>query len=296
MILQVLLVDDEQTLLSVFKRLIEQTLSAKVFTAGDGDEALRILRSERIDLLISDVTHPPPDGVEILKTLQSDPQLSRIPVLIQSASLPRRELEVWRAGARAVLQKPFALNEFFTVIERLAGTIVHPDKALLEFGSETQALDYKEVLPLRTKAERASIAKDVIAFANTGGGVIIVGVAERDPGRFELKGVSSEQQESLETTRLNLALRSYLDPTVPVRSRIVEHRGRSFVFLEVPSAEAELVMAKINYPDSGLFRGRIYGRTTASESAALETAAEIRSVVARLARNMLRGSRASISL
>lgn len=55
-----------------------------VLAAEDGEEALRLARTESPDLILLDVIMPKMQGFEVLKTLKSDPKTSSIPVIILS--------------------------------------------------------------------------------------------------------------------------------------------------------------------------------------------------------------------
>jgi predicted HTH transcriptional regulator len=152
----------------------------------------------------------------------------------------------------------------------------------IELGCESQTLDYKAELFLTTRDERAAIAKDIIAMSNSGGGRIIAGVAEIRPGIFEPRGLSEERAAALEVSRLNRAVAPYIDPSLAISSRRVEHKGMTFVCLDIPDSSGELVMAARQNAAAGLLPGRIYIRTTAAESAEVQSSLEARNLIERL--------------
>ena len=81
--LRILLADDgefEQTVIS--SKLRE--LGYEVSIAGDGEEALKLLKSDHFDLLILDIIMPKKDGFELLLQRSGDPELSKVPVIILS--------------------------------------------------------------------------------------------------------------------------------------------------------------------------------------------------------------------
>ncbi|MFZ2187018.1 MAG: response regulator [Candidatus Moraniibacteriota bacterium] len=55
-----------------------------VVTAGDGEEALAVIRKERPDVILLDIQMPILDGLGVLKVLKSDGDLAKIPVVILS--------------------------------------------------------------------------------------------------------------------------------------------------------------------------------------------------------------------
>jgi len=97
---KILLAEDDRFL----RRACETALSRRglnVVAAGDGEEALALIRSERPDLVLLDLLMPKKTGIEVLRTLKADPSLRDIPVLILSNS--SRELEMQDAEALGVV-------------------------------------------------------------------------------------------------------------------------------------------------------------------------------------------------
>jgi len=286
----VLVVDEEPRMRRVLGRVAEQTFNATVLETGDTDDAMRLLREHPVDLLITEHDHHV-NGIALMEFLRGDPRLRSVPVLVATTGVIHPVRDAWKAGANDVLRKPFHLEELARVMGDLLKTttrLPEPEIGLIELGTEMQTLDYKGTLLLRTDKQCAAFAKDVIAFANIGGGTIIVGVEEPAPGRFTPMGVSEEQQATLETTRLCNAVKAWVDPPAALVSRRVRHQERDFVFIDVPTGGTELVMAARDHPDAGLHRARIYGRTVGAESAPLDSSAEIRAVIERIVEARMR--------
>ena len=80
---RVLVVDDSITVRGVEAKLLE-THGYVVATAVDGMDGWNRVRSERFDLVITDVDMPRMDGVELVDMIKHDPQLKAIPVMIVS--------------------------------------------------------------------------------------------------------------------------------------------------------------------------------------------------------------------
>jgi len=95
---KILLVEDDQFL----RRACEASLQRRGFTvraAGDGEEGLRLARSEIPDLILLDLLMPKMSGLEMLRALRNDEGTSRIPVLVLSnSSSPRDAGEVTALG------------------------------------------------------------------------------------------------------------------------------------------------------------------------------------------------------
>ncbi len=79
----ILLVEDEVFLANLLKsRLEKEGLAAQV--ARDGEEAINFLKKEKYDLVLLDIILPKLSGFEVLKKIQTDPQLQNVPVMIIS--------------------------------------------------------------------------------------------------------------------------------------------------------------------------------------------------------------------
>jgi len=104
---EVLIVDDMTTNRLVLAQHV-QGLGHRVTAAGDGGEALELLRSQSFDLVLLDVLMPGMDGYAVLEQIKADPDLQAIPVVMISA-LDEMESVVRciERGAEDYLSKPF---------------------------------------------------------------------------------------------------------------------------------------------------------------------------------------------
>jgi DNA-binding response OmpR family regulator len=102
---RVLLAEDDRFL----RRAAEARLrrhGLDVLTAADGEEALRIARAERLDLVLLDVVMPKLEGFEVLKLLKEDEATASIPVIVLSNLGQERDVAQAKAlGAVAFLVK-----------------------------------------------------------------------------------------------------------------------------------------------------------------------------------------------
>lgn len=107
---RVLVADDDDVVRDVLRRYLERD-GHDVSTAPDGNEALRLLGSEPIDLAILDVMMPGPDGLAICRILRERSGF-RIPVILLTALAEEDDriagLEV---GADDYVTKPFSPRE-----------------------------------------------------------------------------------------------------------------------------------------------------------------------------------------
>ncbi|WP_109830308.1 hybrid sensor histidine kinase/response regulator transcription factor [Reichenbachiella versicolor] len=114
----VLIVEDHPEVRDHIKDIVG--LRHDVLLAGNGIQALKILRKERVDLLITDLMMPWLDGFELLENLKEDEKLKRIPALVLSARTSDEDKEkVLLRGVNDFLCKPFNPNELLTRIDNL---------------------------------------------------------------------------------------------------------------------------------------------------------------------------------
>jgi len=114
----VLIVDDRWENRSVVMNLL-QPLGFDVTEAEDGLAAIAVLTNPTVDLIISDLKMPRMSGVELLKTLQADPDLQQIPVVISSASAFMEDYQASiAAGAKDFLSKPIDAEELYRCLTK----------------------------------------------------------------------------------------------------------------------------------------------------------------------------------
>ena len=91
---------------------------------SNGREALNELLSTRYDLIISDIMMPQMDGIELLKNIKGNTNISDIPViLLTSKSAISYRLEGLKKGADAYVAKPFDMEELHILIDNLVDNV-----------------------------------------------------------------------------------------------------------------------------------------------------------------------------
>src|SRR5215469_2693565 len=111
----ILLVDDEPVLLDVLSEWF-QRIAGQVFGAADGVQALEILATHKIDLIITDVRMPVMDGITLLKNIKANGSRRPSVIFITGfADISTRD--AYDLGAEALLQKPIP-DDFIEVVER----------------------------------------------------------------------------------------------------------------------------------------------------------------------------------
>jgi DNA-binding response OmpR family regulator len=103
----ILIVDDEEEILEFLERILHMKYS--VFKAENGREALNILGTEAIQLVVSDVMMPEMDGFELCRTIKSNVEYAHVPVILLTArNTIQAKVEGLELGADAYIEKPFS--------------------------------------------------------------------------------------------------------------------------------------------------------------------------------------------
>jgi two-component system, chemotaxis family, chemotaxis protein CheY len=113
--IKILVVDDFATMRKVVKNLLKQAGYENIVEAEDGVSALRILKSQKVDFVISDWNMPNMTGIELLKAVRADSDMSTMPFLMVTAeALQDNVIAAVKAGVSNYIVKPFTaeiLNE-----------------------------------------------------------------------------------------------------------------------------------------------------------------------------------------
>jgi two-component system chemotaxis response regulator CheY len=124
MALNILVVDDSQIVRAVIAKSLEVAgvPVRMLHQASNGAEALQILVSHSVDLVLADINMPVMGGVEMVERMSRDDHLWSIPVVIVSTegSATRME-ELQSKGVRAYLRKPFRPESIRAVVEEVIG-------------------------------------------------------------------------------------------------------------------------------------------------------------------------------
>lgn len=125
----ILVVDDEPNVRLFLQTALEDA-GFHVVTAGDGEEALGMIRTNRPDLISLDLVMPRKSGRKLLYELRKDRELSRIPVLIVTAhardELGKSDLEdilesSVMSGPGIYLEKPVKPDSYVRAVQRALG-------------------------------------------------------------------------------------------------------------------------------------------------------------------------------
>jgi len=130
MAFNILIVDDSPAMRRVVRRVVglSGVQVGNYLEAGDGKQALTVLRAEWVDLILTDINMPEMDGEELLVAVRKDDTLKSIPVLVVSTDQTEARIEQMLAlGADGYISKPFAPAALSEEMHRLLGGV--PDES-----------------------------------------------------------------------------------------------------------------------------------------------------------------------
>ena len=119
--MDVLIVDDSAAIRKILTRVLRQTdlPFGEIHEAGDGTEAVDILKSRNFGLVLSDINMPNMDGLEMLGKIKSDMALKDVPVIMVSTEGSQTKvIEAVQLGASGYVRKPFTPEQ---IKDKLAG-------------------------------------------------------------------------------------------------------------------------------------------------------------------------------
>jgi DNA-binding response OmpR family regulator len=121
----ILLVEDHAPLLRSMAFLLE-VAGFEVMTAADGEEALKLLRKQAPDVVISDVNMPNVDGYELLRRVRANAQWRKLPFIFASARYEMEDLMYGlELGADDYVPKPFDIYDMLDAIQRTVPSLIH---------------------------------------------------------------------------------------------------------------------------------------------------------------------------
>lgn len=126
----ILCVDDEEKTLSALRRVL-RVFSCNILDAGDGEEALSVVREEPPDLIILDVRMPRMDGYEFLKHLREID--NDIPVIMLTGDSSSEGLmKGYSQGAVCYITKPFKNEYVINAVRLFIGSVSEEEKQEIE--------------------------------------------------------------------------------------------------------------------------------------------------------------------
>jgi two-component system chemotaxis response regulator CheY len=144
--LRFLIVDDMKYMRATIKSMLRSLGFEKIEQANDGMEALRILRTHRIDIIISDWQMDRMDGLELLHEIRNDRNLASKPFMMVTGESELRFVEkAIESGVTEFIIKPFDPTTLSKKIKRIIlnklkhnQRIQTPDKTTAEILEEVR--------------------------------------------------------------------------------------------------------------------------------------------------------------
>jgi DNA-binding response OmpR family regulator len=183
---KVLIAEDERSIRSLLRTYLE-TEDMEVFEAADGQQALDVATRESPDVLLLDLSMPPPQGMEVLRRVRQLPRRPGVVILTAYGSVSLA-VEAMRLGAFDFLEKPIDPEALIAIVCRL----IHDRKV----SSNPEDESYAAVLArVRGALEESDyeLAEGLLMKAAS--------LGERDPIFFNLKGLLAEVRGDYDSAR-----------------------------------------------------------------------------------------------
>jgi two-component system response regulator HydG len=114
----ILVVDDEEAVRELCVAAV-QDAGFEACSAGSAREALELLETSKVDIVLSDLKMPGMDGIDLLRQLRRLEHDADAIIMTAHATIPTA-VEATKLGAFDFVTKPFAIDDLLATIERLA--------------------------------------------------------------------------------------------------------------------------------------------------------------------------------
>jgi CheY-like chemotaxis protein len=179
---RILVVDDEALNLEILCEFLDGETSPAPHTADSGEAAWALLQDPGSDyqLILLDRMMPGLDGIGLLKRIKSDPRLSGIPVIMQTAANSAAQIrEGLEAGAYYYLTKPYGRDDLLAIVHAAHADAEARDRLRQELHRHVQALHFmnQAEFSIRTVHEASQLAT-LIAQACPEPEAAVIGISE----------------------------------------------------------------------------------------------------------------------
>ncbi|MCB9261083.1 MAG: response regulator [Flavobacteriales bacterium] len=188
------------------RQFIKSTLQTKfkILEAANGNDALQLLQSERIDLITSDVMMPQMNGFELVKQIKSDERYKNIPVImLTSLADNENKLEALQMGVDDYLNKPFYARE---LLARISNILTNLENRKLHNSNSTEEIVEENIEPewllniketITKKIDDRNLSRTLIAD--------LTFTTEKTLDRKLLKTIGISCSDYIKEIRLNIA-------------------------------------------------------------------------------------------
>jgi DNA-binding response OmpR family regulator len=122
----VLVVEDERAIGKLIADAISDEPGFSAIHVGQAAAAIETAKQVNPDVIVVDVRLPGMSGFELYDLLRTDPRMSNVPVLFETATGGESIAEFRRRGIATYVKKPFDLNDVVAYVKRLAAGPVSP--------------------------------------------------------------------------------------------------------------------------------------------------------------------------
>lgn len=118
--MNIMTVDDSRAVRLTIALTLKQA-GHRVIEAASGEEALELLKTEKVDLIISDFNMPGMDGSQMTRLIRTNKEYRSIPIIILTTENSKARLsEAREAGAVGWMNKPFKSEHLVAAIKTLS--------------------------------------------------------------------------------------------------------------------------------------------------------------------------------
>ena len=171
MTIRVVLADDQALIRSGFRVLIDSAEDLEVVgEAGTGDDAVRLARSTRADVVLMDIRMPGTDGIAATRAITDDDDLAGVKVVVLTTfEIDAYVIEAVRAGASGFLSKSIEPAHLLDAIRTVAGgdALLSP-KATQALLAEFATADTGPAIPADTLADLTTREREMMTLAAHG--------------------------------------------------------------------------------------------------------------------------------
>ena len=187
--INILIVDDESIMLNALSDTLKQK-DRHIFKSSSPNNALEILSSEEIDIIITDMKMPEMDGIELIrKALEIQPNI--VPIVMTAYGTVENAVNAMKSGVFDYIEKPFSFDKIELTIQRALNThkIIQENSILKKQLKQTDKISgvtgsspaFKTVMELVKKVSEINITVLITGESGTGKEVIADSIYSLSP-------------------------------------------------------------------------------------------------------------------
>ncbi len=118
----IMIVEDSATTRSMIRAVLEEFDEVETVEAASGFEAIKLLPSQEVDLVVTDINMPDINGLELINFMRKDERWLNTPIIIISTERSEEDKRRGVAlGANAYITKPFDPEDLQGLVKELFG-------------------------------------------------------------------------------------------------------------------------------------------------------------------------------